>query len=76
MNEYKLDKMITLQEQTLKEIKGLELQVQNIEKRLKENEKEANNIKIECAKNSKSITYQWAFIVFICFLILLLFSNV
>lgn len=76
MNEYKLDKMITLQEQTLQEIKGLELQVQNIEKRLKENEKEANDIKIECAKNSKSITYQWAFIVFICFLILLLFANV
>lgn len=71
----KIDKVISLQERTLEEIKWLEKQVNNIERRLKDNEREANEIKIECAKNTKSISYQWAFIIFICLLILMLFAN-
>ena len=73
---HKLDKVIGLQERTLEEIKSLEIQINSIEKRLRENENEANNLKIECAGNTKSIKYQWWIIVFIWFLVLILFANI
>ena len=73
---HKLDKVIDLQEKTLEEIKSLETQINIIEKRLRENENEANNLKVECAENSMSIKYQWWIIVFIWFLVLILFANI
>ena len=62
---HKIDKVIDLQERTLEEIKSLETQINAIEKRLRENESEANNLKIGCAENTKSIKYQWWVIIFI-----------
>ena len=73
---HKLDKVIDLQEKTLEEIKSLETQINIIEERLRDNENEANNLKIECAENTKSIKYQWWIIIFIWFLVLILFANI
>ena len=73
---HKLDKVIDLQERTLEEIKSLENQINIIEERLRDNENEANNLKIECAENTKSIKYQWWVITLIWFLVLILFTNI
>ena len=72
----KLDKVIDLQNRTLEEIKSLETKINIIEKRLRDNENEANNLKIECADNTKSIKYQWWVITFIWILVLILFANI
>lgn len=71
----KLEKIITLQEKTLQEIRTMELKIDSIERRLENNEREAYDIKIECAKNSKSLTYQWWIITFIWFLLIVIFAN-
>ena len=73
---HKLDRVIDLQERTLEEIKSLETQINIIEERLRDNENEANNLKIECAENTKSIKYQWWVITLIWFLVLILFANI
>lgn len=73
---HKIDKVIDLQERTLEEIRSLETQIDNIEKRLKDNEHNANTLKVECAENTKSIKYQWWIITFIWFLVIMLFANV
>ena len=62
---HKLDKVIDLQERTLEEIRSIETQINSIEIRLKDNENEANNLKVECSENSRSIKYQWWIITFI-----------
>ena len=73
---HKIDKVIDLQARTLEEIRSLETQINSIEKRLKDNENEANNLKVECAENSRAIKYQWWIITFIWILVIMLFSNI
>jgi len=65
MSEIKLDKIISLQETTIRELNSLQAKITNIENRLKENEKESKDIANDCARNSTSIKYQWWIITFI-----------
>jgi hypothetical protein len=65
MDERKIDTIISLQQQTLQEFKSMELKIDLIQRRLESNEKEAYEIKVETAKNTNSIKYQWWIITFI-----------